>query len=73
MEIKAKAKISYTLGGAETLALRTAYEVLHKIYEDLEAMGFKDDDDIDIPGWEFNDLWTAKVFIKDFLNEIGDE
>ena len=70
MEVKAKAKISYTLGSAETLALRTAYEVLNKIYEDLEGMGFKDDDDIDIPGWEFNDLWTTKVFIKDFLKEV---
>ena len=70
MEVKAEAKIQYILGMTETLALKTAYEVLNKIYADLERLDFKDDDDINIPGWELNDLWTTKSFIKDLLKEV---
>lgn len=70
MEVKAEARIKYTLGSAEILALRTACEVLDTIYEDLEGRGIENDDDIDIPGWEFSDLWTAKGFIRDFLKEV---
>lgn len=73
MNVKAEAKLSYTLGGAEILALRTACEVLDKIYEDLEGRGIENDDDIDIPGWEFSDLWTAKNFIRDFLKEVDNK